>query len=152
MNECKACGHINSDENQFCEKCGTNLNAIVCPNCNIEIYSKDISFCPNCGYDIASYRNSLWLLDNDEELKKQDAKYVRLGVIQYASLLFLGVGIFAMYQTLENNWQDSIGIFGMILIALSLPIFIISTALRIRKGKQIKTLLQTKQKRKEQMQ
>lgn len=146
MTECKACGYINSDENQFCKKCGTNLNAIVCPNCNIEIYSKDISFCPNCGYDIASYRNSLWLLDNDEELKKQDAKYVRLGVIRYASLLFLGVGIFAMYQTLENNWQDNIGIFGMILIALSLPIFIISAALRIRKGKQIKELLQTKQK------
>lgn len=44
---CPVCGEENSDDNNFCKKCGNPLIK-KCPSCNT-VVEEDSAFCPNCG-------------------------------------------------------------------------------------------------------
>lgn len=50
--KCTKCGNNNSDDAQFCSKCGTALRQ-VCPKCGTQI-EKDDKFCKKCGAELHS--------------------------------------------------------------------------------------------------
>jgi class 3 adenylate cyclase/tetratricopeptide (TPR) repeat protein len=49
---CSNCGHDNSEDAKFCQKCGRSLFKI-CDNCNVDNAS-DARFCKNCGQQLIS--------------------------------------------------------------------------------------------------
>ena len=61
MVKCKNCGE-EIEEKNFCPKCGTKNDIILCPSCNSQLEEEDI-FCPECGEKIK----------DDEELKEESS-------------------------------------------------------------------------------
>lgn len=59
MVKCKNCGEEIKEKN-FCPKCGTKNEVMLCPSCNSQLEEDDI-FCPECGEKIK----------DDEELKEE---------------------------------------------------------------------------------
>jgi predicted amidophosphoribosyltransferase len=51
--KCPKCQAENSEQNQFCRKCGTKLS-ITCPNCSADVLLAD-KFCGKCGQDIRKF-------------------------------------------------------------------------------------------------
>jgi class 3 adenylate cyclase/predicted ATPase len=51
--KCPKCQAENSEQNQFCRKCGTKLS-ITCPNCSADVLLAD-KFCGKCGQDIGKF-------------------------------------------------------------------------------------------------
>ena len=62
MVKCKNCGEEIEDKN-FCPKCGTKNESIICPSCNSELNEDDV-FCPECGEKIK----------DEEEIKEETSK------------------------------------------------------------------------------
>ena len=64
MVKCRNCG-VEIEDKNFCPKCGTKNEKLVCPACNSELEDDDI-FCPECGEKI-----------KDEEVKEEKSEDIK---------------------------------------------------------------------------
>jgi len=71
MVKCKNCGE-EIDNKNFCPKCGTKNEIMICPSCESELDDDDI-FCPECGEKIKDEPSEEKDETSDEEEKTEDA-------------------------------------------------------------------------------
>ena len=100
-----------------------------CPNCGAEIAEQQ-NFCETCGYDIRTIAHQAQLLERDPALMELDTRYAKRGLVRLIAGCAAAGSLLLLYQSLEGNLPDALGMLGMLLFLPSLLVFVIFCILR----------------------
>lgn len=136
MSTCPHCGAPVEEAASVCPRCGADVpdaradfTPPVCPNCGADTQS-GADFCLRCGFDFRPFKAQQRLLDTDATLSALNGRYARQGVWRLGSGLAAALTLFLLYQTLEGNLPDALGIPAMLLFPPSLVVFLVFCCLR----------------------